>query len=201
LQPWCGHCKALAPVYETVAHGFADEIDVTIANVDADAATGKAVAQRFGVSGYPTLKFFPKGSTDPIPYEGGRTEAAIISFLNEKTGTNRAVGGGLTEAAGRIAAFDEEIQKLVKGDSDSLKTITEKVLKLAEDSKDTYAAYYVKALGKLAKNEKYIEKELTRLRGILKKGGLASKKMDELSSKTNILIQFYAEKPGSKDEL
>ncbi|KAF8249561.1 disulfide isomerase [Wilcoxina mikolae CBS 423.85] len=199
--PWCGHCKSLAPVYETVARGFADEDDVIIANIDADAANGKATAQKFGVTGYPTLKFFPKGSTEPIPYEGSRSEAGIINFLNDKAGTNRAAGGGLNDEAGRIAAFDEEIQKLVKGDSDSLKTVTEKVLRLAEDSKDIYASYYVKALGKLAKNEKYIEKEITRLRGILEKGGLASKKADELTCKANILAQFFAEKPDNKDEL
>ena len=56
----CGHCKALAPTYEKLGSAFA-KADVIIAKVDADAE--KTLGSRFGVSGYPTLKYFPKGST------------------------------------------------------------------------------------------------------------------------------------------
>lgn len=42
---------------------FDNSEEVIIAKVDADAE--KSLAKRFGVSGYPTLKFFPKGSTEP----------------------------------------------------------------------------------------------------------------------------------------
>ena len=34
-----------------------------IAKVDADSE--KALGNRFGIRGFPTLKFFPRGSTDP----------------------------------------------------------------------------------------------------------------------------------------
>ena len=48
--------------------------DVVIANVDADAH--RDLGGRFGVSGFPTLKFFPRGSTKPEEYAvraaGGR---------------------------------------------------------------------------------------------------------------------------------
>ena len=59
----CGHCKRLAPAYEEVGQAFSSSEDVVIAKVDADAQ--KALGSRFGVRGYPTLKFFPKGSTEP----------------------------------------------------------------------------------------------------------------------------------------
>jgi protein disulfide-isomerase A6 len=52
--PWCGHCKALAPEYEQVAKSFKGESSVVIANLDADAE--KAMASRFGITGFPTLK-------------------------------------------------------------------------------------------------------------------------------------------------
>lgn len=42
---------------------FDNSDEVIIAKVDCDAE--KALGKRFGVSGYPTLKFFPKGSTEP----------------------------------------------------------------------------------------------------------------------------------------
>jgi len=84
--PWCGHCKNLAPAYEEVGLAFAKQKDVVIAKIDADAH--KELGGRFGVSGFPTLKFFPKGSTTPQPYEAGRTAEDIVSFVNLQAGTN-----------------------------------------------------------------------------------------------------------------
>ena len=57
----CGHCKALAPTYDQLGEAFAKADDVIIAKVDADG--DKTLGSRFGVSGFPTLKYFPKGST------------------------------------------------------------------------------------------------------------------------------------------
>jgi len=83
--PWCGHCKSLEPIYEEVADAFAGSKDVVIAKVDAD--SHRDLGQRFGVQGFPTLKFFPKGSPNsPEPYEGGRTQDDIVSFVTGKTG-------------------------------------------------------------------------------------------------------------------
>ena len=57
----CGHCKSLAPTYEKLGEAFAKSDDVIIAKVDADG--DKTLGSRFGVSGFPTLKYFSKGST------------------------------------------------------------------------------------------------------------------------------------------
>jgi len=86
FAPWCGHCKSLAPEYEIVATAFTKLPNVVVASVDADAH--KDLGGRFGVKGFPTLKFFPKGSKEPIDYSGGRTADDIIKFINEKAGTN-----------------------------------------------------------------------------------------------------------------
>jgi len=53
----------LAPAYEEVGKAFESVNDVLIAKVDADGQ--RDLGSRFGVKGFPTLKFFPKGSTDP----------------------------------------------------------------------------------------------------------------------------------------
>ena len=58
----CGHCKSLAPTYEKLGEAFA-KTEVIIAKVDADA--DKTLSSRFGVQGFPTLTYFPKGSTSP----------------------------------------------------------------------------------------------------------------------------------------
>lgn len=63
--------------------------DIKIVAVDATAAT--SLASKYGVSGYPTIKFFPKGKTTPEEYNGGRTADTIVSWVNSKVGTTRKV--------------------------------------------------------------------------------------------------------------
>lgn len=49
-----------------MGEAFEGSNDVIIAKVDADA--DKTLGGRFGVRGFPTLKFFPRGSTTPEEY-------------------------------------------------------------------------------------------------------------------------------------
>jgi len=89
FAPWCGHCKSMVGAYEETADAFAKESEVVIADVDADAH--KDLASRFGVTGFPTLKFFKKGSTTPEDYNGGRESADIIEFINKQAGTRARI--------------------------------------------------------------------------------------------------------------
>jgi len=154
------------------------------------------------VSSYPTIKFFPKGNKTPEDYTGGRSEKDFVTFLNEKAGTHRLVGGGLDATAGTIAALDNIVSKFTGGTSltDSVKAAQKEAETLKEQAQYKYAEYYLRVFDKLAKNDNYASKELARLDGILKKGGLAPAKLDELTSKTNILRRFV-EKVTGKDEL
>jgi len=87
--PWCGHCKSLAPEYEKVGESFKPfQKQVIVAKVDCDA--NKAVCEKFGVTGYPTLKWF-QNNDEPIPYQGERNADGIINFINQKTGLNARV--------------------------------------------------------------------------------------------------------------
>lgn len=52
---------------------------------------------------------------------------------------------------------------------------------------------------KVSANEGYVDKEIGRLEGMLKKGGLAPEKIDDLTSRTNILKLF--KKDDEKSEL
>ena len=45
-------------------------------------------------------------------------------------------------------------------------------------------------LAKLAENKGYVEKESKRLSGLIKKGGLAPEKLDDLVKRSNILNKF-----------
>ncbi|MED6193104.1 Protein disulfide-isomerase like 2-1 [Stylosanthes scabra] len=84
--PWCGHCKKLAPEYEKVAATFKKTNSVLIAKVDCDEQ--KTICSKYGVSGYPTIKWFPQGSLEPILYEGARIAEALVGYVNMKGGTN-----------------------------------------------------------------------------------------------------------------
>ena len=85
FAPWCGHCKKLAPVYEELATSFDSAKDkVSIAKVDADAE--KDLGKRFGVQGFPTLKWFDGKSETPEDYNGGRDLESLQEFIVSKTG-------------------------------------------------------------------------------------------------------------------
>jgi protein disulfide-isomerase A6 len=105
--PWCGHCKNLAPEYELVGDAFATTKDVVIAKVDAD--QHRTLGERFDVHGFPTLKFFPKGSTTPEAYEGGRSAEDIIGYINDKAGTR-----------GRIKKTPSNVVELTPANFDSI---------------------------------------------------------------------------------
>jgi protein disulfide-isomerase A6 len=196
-------CKTLAPVWETVAKDFALEPNVIVAKVDAEAENSKATAQEQGVSSYPTIKFFPKGKKEGEAYSGGRTENDLVSFLNGKAGTHRVPGGGLDATAGTIEALDALVVKFTGGSSiaDVAAEATKAVESLKEGAQYKYAEYYVKVFSKMTQSDGYAAKELARLNNILKKGGLAPAKLDEFTSKTNILRKFVEKVTTGKSEL
>jgi len=173
--------------------------------VDAEAENSKATAKAQGVTSYPTIKFFSKGNKTPEDYNGGRSEADFVTFINEKASTHRTVGGGLDAAAGTIAALDKIVTKFTGGTTlnEAVKEAKKEAESLKEQVQYKYAEYYLRVFDKLSKNDNFASKELARLDGILKKGGLAPAKLDELTSKTNILRKFVEKVTGKdgKDEL
>ena len=122
--------------------------------------------------------------------------------MNEKAGTFRSVGGILNAKAGTIDAIDTLLAKYVTANGiKDVETASEEIKKAAASIKDTSAQYYLKALAKLTGNPGYAMKEQTRLSGLLKKGGLAPEKIDDLQKRSNILAKFLVKDNGAKSEL
>nr|XP_051698082.1 protein disulfide-isomerase A2 isoform X1 [Oryctolagus cuniculus] len=86
--PWCGHCQALAPEYSKAAALLAAEsARATLAKVDA--AAEPELAREFGVTEYPTLKFFLDGNrTHPEDYTGPREAEGIAEWLRRRVGAS-----------------------------------------------------------------------------------------------------------------
>lgn len=55
--PWCGPCRAIAPIVEELAAAFGDKIKFTKCNVDDNPIT----PGKFGIRSIPTLIFFNQG--------------------------------------------------------------------------------------------------------------------------------------------
>ncbi|KAF3334549.1 putative protein disulfide-isomerase A6 [Carex littledalei] len=189
--PWCGHCKSLAPIYEKVASVFKLDEHVVIANLDAD--QHKDLAEKYGVSGYPTLKFFPKGNKAGEDYEGGRDMDDFVNFINEKTGTNRDSKGQLTSQAGVVETLDALVKEFLAAANDERKEILTKIEDEASKLTGSAAKYgkvYVKvAKSILTKGTDYAKKETERLHRILEKS-ISAAKADEFTIKKNILSIF-----------
>ncbi|KAG5084286.1 hypothetical protein AAZX31_19G215100 [Glycine max] len=189
--PWCGHCKALAPIYEKVAAAFNLDKDVVIANVDADKY--KDLAEKYGVSGYPTLKFFPKSNKAGENYDGGRDLDDFVAFINEKCGTYRDGKGQLTSKAGIIASLDDLVKEFVSADSNEKKAVysrLEEEVKKLKGSSARHGDLYLKLAKKgMEKGADYAKNEIQRLERMLEKS-VSPAKADEFTLKKNILSIF-----------
>lgn len=121
FAPWCGHCKSLAPVYEELAQNFGFAGDkLVIGKVDAD--EHKELGRKFGVQGFPTLKWFDGKSETPEPYEGGRDLESLSGFITEKTGIKPKAKKAAPSAVEMLN--DQTFQERIGGDKDVLVAFT-----------------------------------------------------------------------------
>eukprot|EP00331_Platyophrya_macrostoma_P007732 CAMPEP_0176431336 /NCGR_PEP_ID=MMETSP0127-20121128/14759_1 /TAXON_ID=938130 /ORGANISM="Platyophrya macrostoma, Strain WH" /LENGTH=471 /DNA_ID=CAMNT_0017813339 /DNA_START=111 /DNA_END=1526 /DNA_ORIENTATION=- len=85
--PWCGHCKNLEPKYAELASEVSSEFStLLIAKMDFTANDlPEEYRGVYGVEGFPTIYFSPRGSKKaPVKYEGGREVADMKAWLAEK---------------------------------------------------------------------------------------------------------------------
>ena len=83
--PWCGHCKNLAPHWEKAAKELKGKVKLGAV----DATVHQQLAGKYGVQGYPTIKYFAAGAKgDPDNYDGGRTADDIVAWALERHEVN-----------------------------------------------------------------------------------------------------------------
>ena len=80
FAPWCGHCKNFAPEYEKAARALKGIFK--IGAVDADKE--KELAGKYGIQGFPTVKFFGITKTNIQDYNSARSAQAIINYMFDR---------------------------------------------------------------------------------------------------------------------
>ena len=115
--PWCGHCKKLTGDYKKLGKTISEDSflssRVAVAKVNAD--EHRALGERFKVTGYPTLKFFPRGfpaGQNVEDYSGVRSADAMLGFLREKAENDQTYG--------RVDALDHFAREFVSDSSDKV---------------------------------------------------------------------------------
>ena len=76
--PWCGPCRALAPVLEEIAEKYQDKVKVVKVNVDEE----ESIAARFGVMSIPTVLFFRDGKA-VASFVGLKSPSEIESIVEK----------------------------------------------------------------------------------------------------------------------
>ncbi|XP_064383274.1 protein disulfide-isomerase A6 homolog [Halichondria panicea] len=84
--PWCGHCKSLAPHWKSAASELRGKAKLGAI----DATVHKVLASRYGIQGFPTIKYFPAGKKDSSGenYDGGRTSDDIVRWVMDRWTVN-----------------------------------------------------------------------------------------------------------------
>ena len=172
----------MKPAYEKVARAFKAESDCVVAQMDADAAPNKPIAAKYGVTSFPTIKFFPKDGAEPIAYSSGRSEEQFVDvswsevtsaddeYLNEHCGTHRTSSGLLSTQAGRVLSLDTLASSFFSAGLPERPAVLEEArqyltgLGSSVDKKvNASADYYVKAMERvLEKGESWLSKEQAR---------------------------------------
>ncbi len=76
--PWCGPCKAIAPIVEELANDFAGKLKVVKINVD----DNKEAAMKYNVRSIPKLILFKDGQVvDQMV--GARTKIELVDLVNK----------------------------------------------------------------------------------------------------------------------
>ena len=78
--PWCGHCQAFSPEYEKAAKALKGIFK--IGAIDADKE--KEISGKYGIRGFPTVKFFGIHKDKPVDYNSARKAESVIDFMFEK---------------------------------------------------------------------------------------------------------------------
>ena len=153
----------MKPDWDSLAPTYEDSKKVLIADVDCTAA-GKPLCDKYGVRGYPTIKYFNPPDEEGEDYKGGRDFAALEKFakglkpvcspakmdLCEPEMKEKILELQKLSAADldkQIKEKEAEIEKAEKFFTDEVDKLQKQYQKLQEDKESTITAVKDSGLG------------------------------------------------------
>ncbi|OLQ02503.1 Chaperone protein dnaJ 10 [Symbiodinium microadriaticum] len=183
-----GHCKKLKPDWDKLASKWnkADS-NAIIVDVDCTMDNAKDLCAKYGVQGYPTLKYFsPSTSPDGDPYEDARDLKALNKFV-KRAAKMPCVPDTGENCDKKDNAYLEEIKEMA---ADKMK---EEKTRMQKEMDDLEAEY--KAASDL------FEKQKEEAMATMKKQEDLKKSLSKLKDKTNYKIAILKAKTGDKVQL
>lgn len=81
--PWCGHCKRLLPIWETLSKKLEMEKGLVIASVDCTDKKLRPVCDANGITGFPTIKSVFGGESKER-FKGSRDADTLEKFAKQQ---------------------------------------------------------------------------------------------------------------------
>jgi hypothetical protein len=122
----------MKPDWDSLGATYADSKTVIIADVDCT-ADGKPLCEKFGVRGYPTIKFFNPPDEEGEDYKGGRDLAALKKFVESDLGPGCSVDTKENCSAEQLSQLQQYID-MSADERDSKLTSMKKALADAEEA-------------------------------------------------------------------
>ena len=76
---WCGPCKQMDPIVETVASEYSDKLKVVKVDVDANAA----LSAKYNIGSIPSFVLFKDGKVAEF-YAGAMDKSELVSIINKQ---------------------------------------------------------------------------------------------------------------------
>jgi len=121
----------MKPDWDSLGSTYENSNKVVIADVDCTAA-GKPLCDKYGVRGYPTIKYFNPPDEDGEDSKGGRDLPALKKFVETELGPGCSVDKQENCSAEQLADLKKYID-MDPAEREALLTKTKDALKKAED--------------------------------------------------------------------
>jgi hypothetical protein len=155
----------MKPAWEQLEKAFEGSKTAIIVDVDCTADTNKDLCSKYGVRGYPTIKYIT-GDTDPLgdSYDGGRDFDALKAFADENLGPScgpanidlcsdeqkEAIAAyqakDISELKDEIAAKEKEVADAEKFFKDEVQKLQNKYQELSAEKDEKVKAASVDSL-------------------------------------------------------
>lgn len=138
-----------------------------------------------------------------IDYKSGRNPSDFVDFFNAQSGTERVLGGGVTEVAGRIPALDEIAAEFIGASADRVALqarAAEVVASGDHPNMKEFSKFYLLAIKNiLGGKTDYAANELARLEKMTASGSVTPKSAVAMQKRINIVKQFLAPAQEERD--